>query len=73
MKVRMKPKPWSKRWEHPKFNVQGIRFELSLTSMQRKEAKRQGQPWHKYDMLKEYDTAELQESIWKAVQKEMSQ
>ncbi|XP_023662739.1 large ribosomal subunit protein bL19m [Paramormyrops kingsleyae] len=73
VKVRMKPKPWSKRWEHPKFNVQGIRFEMSLTSVQRKEAKRQGQPWHKYDMLKEYDTAELQESIWKEVQKEMSQ
>ena len=24
----MKPQPWSKRWERPKYNIKGIKFEL---------------------------------------------
>ncbi|KAL4630452.1 39S ribosomal protein L19, mitochondrial [Arapaima gigas] len=72
LKVRMKPKPWSKRWEHPKFNIQGIHFELSFTNVKRRNAERQEQPWHQYDMLKEYDTAKLEESIWQELQEEKS-
>ncbi|KPP77853.1 39S ribosomal protein L19, mitochondrial-like, partial [Scleropages formosus] len=70
LKVKMKPKPWSKRWEHPKFSIQGIHFELSPTDAERKEAQIQGQSWRQYDMLKEYDTTELEESIWKELQEE---
>ena len=24
----MKPQPWSKRWERPKYNIKGKKFEL---------------------------------------------
>ncbi|XP_039981828.1 39S ribosomal protein L19, mitochondrial [Xiphias gladius] len=72
IKVRMRPKPWSKRWERPKFNVQGIRFDLSLTPEQMEHAQKWAQPWQEYDMLKEYDTCKLEEQIFSEVQREMS-
>ncbi|XP_028253321.1 large ribosomal subunit protein bL19m [Parambassis ranga] len=72
IKVRMRPKPWSKRWERPKFNIQGIRFELSLTPEQMEHAQKWAQPWQEYDMLKEYDTSKLEEKILIDVQKELS-
>lgn len=72
IKVRMRPKPWSKRWERPKFNIQGIRFDLSLTPEQMEHAQKWAQPWLEYDMLKEYDTSKLEEQIIKEVQQEMS-
>lgn len=63
MKVRMRPKPWSKRWERPKFNIQGIRFDLCLTPEKMEEAQKWAEPWHEYDLLKEYDTSKLEEQI----------
>lgn len=72
VKVKMRPKPWSKRWERPKFNIQGIRFDLALTPEQMEHAQKWAQPWQEYDMLKEYDTAKLEEQILAEVQREMS-
>lgn len=68
----MRPKPWSKHWERPKFNIQGIRFDLCMTPNQMAGAQKHAQPWREYDMLREYDTTELEEQILKEVQEEMS-
>ncbi|XP_060769793.1 39S ribosomal protein L19, mitochondrial isoform X2 [Neoarius graeffei] len=68
LKVKMKPRPWSKRWERPKFNIQGIRFDLYLTPEQMKHAQEWAEPWRKYDMLMEYDTSSLEEKIYQEVQ-----
>ncbi|XP_041832135.1 39S ribosomal protein L19, mitochondrial [Melanotaenia boesemani] len=73
IKVRMRPKPWSKRWERPKFNIQGIQFDLCMTPRQMEFVQQKfAQPWQEYDMLKEYDTSELEEKIFTEVQQEMS-
>lgn len=72
LKVKMRPKPWSKRWERPKFNIQGIRFDLALTPEQMEHAQKWAQPWREYDMLKEYDTSQLEEQILAEIQKETS-
>ncbi|XP_022593514.1 39S ribosomal protein L19, mitochondrial [Seriola dumerili] len=69
IKVRMRPKPWSKRWERPRFNIQGIRFDLSPEQME--HAQKWAQPWQEYDMLKEYDTSKLEEEILSEVKQEM--
>nr|XP_046229793.1 39S ribosomal protein L19, mitochondrial [Scatophagus argus] len=71
-KVKMRPKPWSKRWERPKFNIQGINFDQYLSPMQMKHAQKWAQPWQEYDMLKEYDTSKLEKQILREVQQEMS-
>ncbi|KAL0164505.1 hypothetical protein M9458_040258, partial [Cirrhinus mrigala] len=65
LKVKMKPKPWSKRWERPKFNIRGIRFDLCLTPEMMEHAQKWAEPWRPYDMLKEYDTSRLEEQIFK--------
>ncbi|XP_040016779.2 large ribosomal subunit protein bL19m [Gasterosteus aculeatus] len=72
IRVRMRPKPWSKRWERPKFNIQGIRFDLALTPEQTEHAQKWAHPWLEYDMLREYDTSNLEERILREVQQEMS-
>ncbi|TKS75606.1 39S ribosomal protein L19, mitochondrial [Collichthys lucidus] len=72
IKVRMRPKPWSKRWERPKFNVQGIRFDLCLTPEKMEHAQKWAEPWREYDMLKEYDTSKLEEHLLDEFQQEMS-
>ncbi|XP_008395837.1 large ribosomal subunit protein bL19m [Poecilia reticulata] len=72
LKVKMLPKPWSKHWERPKFNIQGITFDLCMTPNQMAGAQKRAQPWREYDMLREYDTTELEEQILKEVQEEMS-
>ncbi|KAJ8410259.1 hypothetical protein AAFF_G00202400 [Aldrovandia affinis] len=69
LKVKMKPKPWSKRWERPKYKVLGIRSDLCLSAEQMEEAQKWAKPWVEYDMLKEYDTSALEESLWQEVQK----
>lgn len=72
LKVKMRPKPWSKRWERPKFDIKGIRFDLALSPEQMEHAQKWAQPWNEFDMLKEYDTSVLEEQIIKEVQQEMS-
>uniref|UniRef100_A0A3Q3WP83 Large ribosomal subunit protein bL19m n=1 Tax=Mola mola TaxID=94237 RepID=A0A3Q3WP83_MOLML len=72
IKVKMRPKPWSKRWERPKFNIQGIRFDLALSPEQMERAQKWAQPWQEYDMLKEYDSSKLEEQILSEVQQVMS-
>ncbi|KGL76293.1 hypothetical protein N309_03057, partial [Tinamus guttatus] len=69
LQVRMKPKPWSKRWERPKYNVKGIKFELPEEKM--KEAQKWNKPWLEFDMLREYDTSKIEEKIWKEVNEEL--
>lgn len=61
----MKPKPWTKRWERPQFNIQGIHFELPEKIME--EAQKWSKPWIKFDMLREYDTSKLEKEIWEEV------
>ncbi|XP_017267326.1 39S ribosomal protein L19, mitochondrial [Kryptolebias marmoratus] len=72
-KVLMRPRPWSKHWELPKFKIQGIQFSHCMTPKQIEFVqKKYGEPWREYDMLKEYDTSKLEEEILEEVQQEMS-
>ncbi|XP_013865440.1 large ribosomal subunit protein bL19m isoform X1 [Austrofundulus limnaeus] len=71
LKVVMRPRPWSKHWDWSKFNIQGIRFDLCKSIKATAKAKKQERPWLEYDMLKEYDTSELEERIYEEVQQEM--
>ncbi|XP_036986716.2 39S ribosomal protein L19, mitochondrial [Artibeus jamaicensis] len=68
LKVKMKPKPWSKRWERPKFNIKGIRFDLCLTEEQMKDAQKWSRPWLEFDMMREYDTSKIEAEIWNEIQ-----
>ncbi|KAM5227659.1 large ribosomal subunit protein bL19m [Ctenodactylus gundi] len=68
LKVKMKPKPWSKRWERPNFNIKGIRFDLCLTEEQMKEAQKWNKPWLEFDMMRKYDTSKLEAQIWDEIQ-----
>ncbi|XP_054617320.1 39S ribosomal protein L19, mitochondrial [Dunckerocampus dactyliophorus] len=72
LKVKMRPRPWSKRWERPKYNVQGIRFDLCMSPARMENAQKWAMPWVEYDMLKEYDTSKAEEQIYSEVQQEMS-
>ncbi|XP_072355226.1 large ribosomal subunit protein bL19m isoform X2 [Scyliorhinus torazame] len=69
LKVKMKPKPWSKRWERPQFKVQGIRFDLCLTEEQMEEAKKHDRPWLEHDMMREYDTSQIEKNMELYLQK----
>ncbi|TRY57084.1 hypothetical protein DNTS_023971 [Danionella cerebrum] len=66
--VKMKPKPWSKRWERSKFNIKGIDFHQCLTPQKIEHAKKWSKPWIKYDMMKVYDTNILEKEILKEVE-----
>ncbi|XP_069350610.1 large ribosomal subunit protein bL19m [Eulemur rufifrons] len=68
LKVKMKPRPWSKRWERPNFNIKGIRFDLYLTEEQMKEAQKWSQPWLEFDMMREYDTSKIEAAIWDEIE-----
>ncbi|XP_077408927.1 large ribosomal subunit protein bL19m [Vanacampus margaritifer] len=70
--VKMRPRPWSKRWERPKFNIRGIQFDLYLSPEKMEHAQKWARPWREYDMLREYDTSELKEQIYSEIQQEMS-
>lgn len=72
LKVKMRPKPWSKRWERPKFNIKGIHFDLALSPEQMEHAQKWAQPWLEYDMLKEYDTSKLEQEVYTEVQQELN-
>lgn len=67
MKIRMKPRPWSKRWEHPKFNIQGINFDFYLKEKDKEKVKKWSMPWREFDMMKEYDTTKIEKEIWAEV------
>ncbi|XP_032911606.1 39S ribosomal protein L19, mitochondrial [Catharus ustulatus] len=69
LQVRMKPKPWSKRWERPKYNIKGIKFELPEHKM--KAAQKWSQPWLEFDMLREYDTSKIEAKIRKELSEEL--
>ncbi|XP_061463509.1 large ribosomal subunit protein bL19m isoform X2 [Rhineura floridana] len=71
MTVGMKPRPWSKHWEHPKFNIQGINFDLYLHEKDKARIKKWQMPWRKFDMMKEYDTSEIEKKIWAEVNEEL--
>lgn len=64
----MKPKPWSKRWERPNFNIKGIRFDLALTEEQMKEAQKWSKPWLEFDMMREYDTSKIEAALWEEIE-----
>ncbi|KAK7815620.1 hypothetical protein U0070_006261 [Myodes glareolus] len=68
LQVKMKPKPWSKRWERPYFNIKGIRFDLALTEEQMKEAQKWSQPWLEFDMMREYDTSKIEAALWEEIE-----
>ncbi|XP_062971977.1 large ribosomal subunit protein bL19m [Elgaria multicarinata webbii] len=72
MKVRMKPRPWSKHWEHPKFNIQGINFDLYLHEKDRTRMEKWKMPWREFDMMKEYDTSKIEKKIWVEVNEELN-
>ena len=65
----MKPQPWSKRWERPKYNIKGKKIELPEKKM--KEAQKWKQPWLEFDMLWEYNTSKIVEKIWREASEEL--
>ncbi|CAH2245737.1 39S ribosomal L19, mitochondrial [Pelobates cultripes] len=73
LKVKMKPRPWSKKWERPQYNVRGIMFELYLHENHVKKANKLARPWAQFDMMKEYDTKEIEQNILKEVEQELKQ
>ncbi|XP_049613847.1 large ribosomal subunit protein bL19m isoform X2 [Syngnathus scovelli] len=72
LQVKMRPKPWSKRWERPKFDIRGIRFDLYLSPEKMEEAQKWAMPWQEYDMLREYDTSEIEKQISSEIEQETS-
>ncbi|XP_077567658.1 large ribosomal subunit protein bL19m [Stigmatopora nigra] len=72
VKVKMRPRPWSKHWERPKFAIQGIPFELYVSPAGKEHVeKKYGMPWLEYDMLREYDTTDIEKEIHNEMQHEM--
>ncbi|KAM8953424.1 large ribosomal subunit protein bL19m [Pelodytes ibericus] len=70
LKVKMKPKPWSKKWERHQYNVQGIKFEPYLLERHIEAANKTARPWEEFDMLKEYDTTVIEKQIWEELNRE---
>ncbi|XP_074050381.1 large ribosomal subunit protein bL19m isoform X2 [Macrotis lagotis] len=68
LRVRMKPPPWSKRWERPKFGLRGARLDLCLSPARLREAERRRRPWLEFDMMRERRTAELEAQIWEEIE-----
>lgn len=72
LKVKMRPRPWSKRWERPKFDIRGIRFDLCVSPARMERAQKWAKPWQEFEMLREYDTSKIEEEISSEIQQEMS-
>ncbi|XP_057679284.1 39S ribosomal protein L19, mitochondrial [Corythoichthys intestinalis] len=72
LKVKMRPRPWSKHWERPNFAIQGIRFDLYISPAGMEYVKKWAKPWLEYDMLQEYDTSEIEKQIYNEIQHESS-
>ncbi|XP_073442700.1 large ribosomal subunit protein bL19m isoform X2 [Dendrobates tinctorius] len=73
MQVRMKPRPWSKRWEQEKHNIKGINFDYYLLEKHKARAKKSAKPWEKFDMLKIYDTSKIEKEILEEVTQKLTQ
>ncbi|KAM3930299.1 large ribosomal subunit protein bL19m [Leptodactylus fuscus] len=73
MQVRMKPRPWSKRWEQEKHNIKGINFDYYLLEKHKVRAKKSAKPWQKFDMLMEYDTSKIEKAILEEINQKLSQ
>uniref|UniRef100_A0A8D2IRF8 Large ribosomal subunit protein bL19m n=2 Tax=Varanus komodoensis TaxID=61221 RepID=A0A8D2IRF8_VARKO len=71
IKVKMKPRPWSKHWEHPKFNIKGIDFDLYLSEKDKARVEKWKMPWREFDMMLEYDTSNIEKLIWDEVNEEL--
>ncbi|XP_015262689.1 PREDICTED: 39S ribosomal protein L19, mitochondrial [Gekko japonicus] len=71
MKVKMKPRPWSAHWEHPRFKIQGINFDFYLDEKDKEKVKEWNKPWLEFDMMREYDTSRIREKIWEEVNAEL--
>ncbi|XP_051908432.1 39S ribosomal protein L19, mitochondrial [Hippocampus zosterae] len=70
LKVKMRPRPWSKRWERPKFDIRGIRFDLCVSPARMERAQKWAKPWQEFEMLREYDTSKIEEEISSEIQQE---
>ncbi|KAG8510354.1 39S ribosomal protein L19, mitochondrial [Galemys pyrenaicus] len=68
LNIKMKPKPWSKCWECPKFNIKGIGFDLSLSEEQMKESQKWSQSWFEFDRMREYDTSKTEAVLWDEIE-----
>lgn len=54
-KVKMKPRPWTQRWERQDLRgVENETIQAYITDKMRAQAKRLETPWEKYDLMKEY-------------------
>ncbi|CAN7988576.1 unnamed protein product [Ixodes hexagonus] len=51
VKVQLKPRPWSARWE--RYNLKGVQ-DLGLPERFYKKAAERAEPWEKYDLMKQY-------------------
>ncbi|XP_069830104.1 large ribosomal subunit protein bL19m [Dendropsophus ebraccatus] len=72
IQVKMKPRPWSKRWEQMKHNIKGINFDYYLLDKHKERAKKSAKPWEKFDMLKEYDTSKIEKEILEEVNQKLN-
>lgn len=53
IKVKLKPRPWSERWERQ--DIQGVEnIDELLYDKHRRKAAERATPWEKYDLMKEY-------------------
>ncbi|KAM4043206.1 large ribosomal subunit protein bL19m [Anomaloglossus baeobatrachus] len=73
IQVRMRPRPWSKRWEQEKHNIKGINFDYYLLEKHKERAKKSARPWEKFDMLKIYDTSKIKKEILEEVNQKLNQ
>ncbi|XP_063771334.1 large ribosomal subunit protein bL19m [Pseudophryne corroboree] len=73
MQVKMKPRPWSKRWEQDKHHIKGIAFEYYLLEKHIKRAEKSAKPWLEFDMLREYDTTAIEKKILAEVTEKLAQ
>lgn len=72
IKIKLKPPPWSQRWELQ--NLKGLQ-EFEVDRRKRKIAEQRAQPWEKYDLVKQYRLLipeEEQMEIFKDVQTHLS-
>lgn len=55
IQVTLRPRPWMQRWERQ--NLKGVKLESineHITDKMRAQKVAREEPWHKWDMMKEY-------------------